>query len=111
MANDVLNFFSQFWNDGRWYNFISGPLANITLLVGFAAWWKHKTCHVHRCWRFGRHGVEGTQLVVCRKHHPHGHLTADEVIVRADRAKRARGLREEAVRAAVDARNADDGAS
>jgi len=45
---------------------------------------KHN-CHVHRCWRLGRHQVEGTAHVVCRKHHPDGHLTAGDVIGGAGR--------------------------
>ena len=37
---------------------------------------RRHNCEVHRCWRLGRHVVEGTGLRVCRKHHPEGHLTA-----------------------------------
>jgi hypothetical protein len=42
---------------------------------------KH-TCHVHRCPRIGRHKVEGTEYVVCRRHHPDGAPTHADVVRR-----------------------------
>jgi hypothetical protein len=63
---------------GRWYGWWSGAgsdLGELALAGGVAAMVRQRTCHVHRCWRLARHGVEGTPHVVCRKHHPDGHLT------------------------------------
>lgn len=63
---------------GPWYGFWSGfgsdlgELAIVGGLVNVAS--RHK-CHVHRCWRIGRHPVAGTLHVACRRHHPDGHLT------------------------------------
>jgi hypothetical protein len=37
---------------------------------------RQHNCEVHRCWRLGRHVVEGTGQKVCRRHHPEDHLTA-----------------------------------
>jgi hypothetical protein len=39
----------------------------------------HRNCHVHRCWRIGRHPVAGTTWTVCRKHHPDGAPTAADI--------------------------------
>jgi hypothetical protein len=64
------------------YNFWSGfgsDLGELALIGGLVAIYKRHTCHVHRCWRIGRHQVEGTPHVVCRKHHPDGHLTAGDI--------------------------------
>jgi hypothetical protein len=37
------------------YNFVSGPLADITLITAFAGalylWLRKHNCHVQRCWR------------------------------------------------------------
>lgn len=48
----------------------------------FGAWYvlarKHN-CHAKRCMRVGRHPVEGTTYVVCAKHHPDDHKTAEEI--------------------------------
>jgi hypothetical protein len=65
------------WPDKGGYNFVSGPLADITLATGFGSWvWiflrKHN-CHVHGCWRMEWHAHPETGHPVCKKHHPHGH--------------------------------------
>ena len=64
---------------GRWYGFWSGfgsDLSELAIVGALAAMVRQHNCEVHRCWRLGRHVVEGTGLRVCRKHHPEGHLTA-----------------------------------
>lgn len=81
------HFLDQFWTDPNWYNFISGPLANVTLFAAVIVWWRKHTCHVHGCPRIGRHLVEGTPYTVCRKHHPDDHLLAEHVLDAAERAK------------------------
>jgi hypothetical protein len=52
-----------------------GELAIVGVLAGMLR--KHN-CEVHRCWRLGRHSTDGGHMV-CRKHHPDGHLTAGQV--------------------------------
>ena len=67
------------WHDPDGYNFISGPLADITLLgAGYAILRRHN-CHARGCWRIGRHQVLGTTYVVCRKHHPEETPTAEHI--------------------------------
>ncbi len=68
---------------GRWYAFWSGfgsDLGEVAIVGGLVSLVRHRTCHVHRCWRLGRHQVAGTPHVVCRRHHPDDHLTADGVL-------------------------------
>lgn len=40
---------------------------------------RKNNCHVHRCWRLGRHPVEGTAYLVCHNHDPAGKITATDV--------------------------------
>lgn len=64
---------------GRWYGFWSGfgsDLGEIAIIGGLISIVRRHNCHVHHCWRVGRHPVQGTPHVVCRRHHPDGHLTA-----------------------------------
>ena len=67
---------------GPIYLFWSGPGADLSELAVFgavAAWARKHNCAVHGCWRLGRHPVQGTPHVVCRKHHPHGALRASDL--------------------------------
>jgi hypothetical protein len=68
------------WHDADGYNFISGPLADITLLGGAYAIARRHNCHVKGCWRIARASVQGTTYVVCRKHHPHDAPSAEKVL-------------------------------
>ena len=68
------------WHDPDGYNFVSGPLADITLLGGAYAILRRHNCSVKGCWRIGRHPVAGTDHIVCRKHHPHDSPTAEQVL-------------------------------
>jgi len=66
------------WPDNGGYNFVSGPLADITLFTAFASWLflflrKHN-CHVHRCCRLAWHPHPDHGHPVCKKHHPHARL-------------------------------------
>ena len=66
------------WADHGGYNFVSGPLADITLGTAFVSWLilflrKHN-CHVHRCWRLAWHPHPVHGHPVCKPHHPHGRL-------------------------------------
>ena len=64
------------WPDNGGYNFISGPLADITLLTGFVTatllWWRKHNCHVRGCWRLEWHVHPDNGHPVCKKHHPDG---------------------------------------
>ncbi|MES1247190.1 MAG: hypothetical protein ABUS54_05910 [Actinomycetota bacterium] len=66
------------WADHGGYNFVSGPLADISLLTAFVGWsllFLHKhNCHVHRCWRLAWHPHPDHGHPVCKRHHPHGKL-------------------------------------
>lgn len=70
---------------GPWYGFWSGfgsDLAEITLIGALLGLLRKNNCHVHGCWRIGRHPVEGTTYTVCRKHHPDPPLSAEHVAQR-----------------------------
>ncbi|MFL5823244.1 MAG: hypothetical protein ACJ764_07360 [Solirubrobacteraceae bacterium] len=69
------------WHDPDGYNFISGPLADVTLLGGAYAILRRHNCHAKGCLRIGRHPVDGTDYVVCRHHHPDESPTAEQIHV------------------------------
>ena len=55
---------------GRWYGFWSGFGADIgeAALIGAVLGMVRKhNCHIRRCWRIGRHTVNGSPY--CNKHH------------------------------------------
>jgi hypothetical protein len=91
------------WHDPDGYNFISGPLADITLLGGVYAILRRHNCHVKGCWRIGRHRVTGTDYVVCRHHHPDPPVTAEHVLAaHEEAAKRTVAVRDVRHRVAAD---------
>jgi hypothetical protein len=65
------------WSTPGGYNFVSGPLADITLATAFFGWLRlflrHHNYHVHRCWRLAWHPHPDHGHPVCKKHHPDGH--------------------------------------
>lgn len=70
---------------GRWYAFWSGFAGILERLIELAViafiLLRHHNCHVARCWRIGRHQVDGTSFTVCRRHSPvppptHAHILA-----------------------------------
>lgn len=104
--------FNWLYNAGRWtwhdpdgYNFISGPLADITLFGGAYAILRRHNCHVRGCWRVGRLQVPGTTYIVCHKHHPHDKPTAEQVL-----AAHSTAVKERQAARAVMASNADGAA-
>lgn len=75
----------QSWAYDFWSGFGPCLISATTLGAGVWAFVRSRNCHVHRCWRIGRHRVAGTEHVVCRHHHPdprvrdglrHHHLVA-----------------------------------
>lgn len=82
---------------GRWYGFWSGFGSDLGLIAAGAAFLRHRNCHVHGCWRLGRHPVEGTPYQVCRRHHPAGPPDHVKVIAAHERHK----ARQAAVNATV----------
>jgi hypothetical protein len=66
-AND---FWSGFGSDLAEFSFIG---------VFYVTFRKHN-CHVKWCWRIGRQKVDGTDYVVCRRHHPKEAPTHAEVL-------------------------------
>ena len=68
--------------NGSHYLFWSGAgsdLAYLTFLAAPFVYLRKVNCHVHHCWRVGRHLVEGTPYTVCRRHDPSGNVTAVDV--------------------------------
>ena len=61
------------------YDFLSGIFGGSAFLTGAWVLVRKNNCEVHRCWRLGRHPVEGTGHRVCRRHNPEGRITAEHV--------------------------------
>ena len=80
VGNWIYHAFRWTWHDPDGYNFVSGPLADITLIGGGIALLRHHNCHVRGCWRLAKHKVAGTDYIVCRHHHPHDAPTAEQVL-------------------------------
>lgn len=53
-----------------WWSGAGSDLGEYAILGGIIAAARKHNCHVHRCWRLGRHAVDGTPFITCRKHHP-----------------------------------------
>lgn len=64
---------------GPWYGFWSGVGGDLSLFTVAYALVRRHNCHVQRCWRIGRHPVDGGYLV-CARHHPFGPPTHQDVI-------------------------------
>ena len=62
------------------YAFWSGFAGDLAIFGAVIAYVRHKNCHVKGCPRLGRHAVQGTDHVVCRKHHPQDTPTAQDVL-------------------------------
>lgn len=52
--------------EGLWSGF-GGSAPDVLLITGLVGMYWHKTCHVSRCWRPGKHHVDGSPW--CNKHH------------------------------------------
>ena len=76
---------------GPYYGFFSGfgsDLGEIAIVGGLISIYRRHNCHVHGCWRVGRHQVTGTSHVVCRRHHPDGPLTHGQLMAESERGSR-----------------------
>lgn len=60
-----------------WWSGIGGATQNFTLAGGALLVYRHRNCHVHRCWRIGRH--QAGPYTVCRRHMPGGAPSAEDV--------------------------------
>lgn len=72
-----------------WWSGAGSDLGEIGIIGGLAAMIRHRNCEVKRCWRLGRHRTAAGH-VVCRRHHPDDHLTAETVRERHHAAIKAR---------------------
>ena len=85
----------DFWHPlrGLGYQFWSGIAGSFVLgggiWVGALATLRKHNCHARWCWRIGRHPVDGTGFVVCRKHHPDDKPTVEEIHRMHHAARRA----------------------
>ena len=59
------------WPTKGGYNFVSGPLADITLITAFAStlylWLRKHNCHVQRCWRLQWHPPSRQRATPCAR--------------------------------------------
>lgn len=65
---------------GAFYLFWSGFFADTVIFVAAAAWYWRHTCHVGRCWRWGRLPAPGSAYTVCHRHHPDGPPTHAHIL-------------------------------
>lgn len=84
---------------GDYYGFWSGFAGDLGLFAAAIAFtahavisYRHKTCEVHRCWRLARHATAAGHHT-CRRHHPDGAPTHEEVIAAHEAACNATGDR------------------
>jgi hypothetical protein len=73
VINDFLTFLGTTNGSGRWYLWWSGMFGNLTIFAALVVFYRKHNCHVHGCWRLGRHAAQdadGVEHVVCRSHHP-----------------------------------------
>jgi hypothetical protein len=74
---------------GRWYAFWSGAgsdAGELAIIGGLVSVFRQHNCEVKGCRRLGRHRTAAGHRV-CRRHHPDGHLTAQQVRDEHEQAK------------------------
>jgi hypothetical protein len=72
-VNDFLTFLGTTNGSGRWYLWWSGMFGNITIFAAIVLFYRKHNCHIHGCWRVGRHAAtdaNGVEHIVCKHHHP-----------------------------------------
>lgn len=67
-------------NAYAWWSGPGSDIGELAMLGWLYAFLRKHNCHVHRCWRIGRHPVGGTTWITCRRHHPDGHITAQQIL-------------------------------
>ena len=71
---------------GPYYGFWSGfgsDIGEILILGGVVQLYRKHNCHVKGCYRIARHPVQGTDYIVCKKHHPNlpeGDITHQHIL-------------------------------
>jgi hypothetical protein len=88
-------------SSGRWYTFWNGFVRNIPLIAAAYIFGRKHNCHAHRCWRVGRMPVEGTDYTVCRKHHPDGDMSGEDIASQASDRRAASAAAQAASTAAA----------
>lgn len=63
-----------------WWSGAGSDVAEFAIVGWLYAFLRKHNCHVRRCWRIGRLPVDGTPWITCRKHHPDGHITAQQIL-------------------------------
>lgn len=69
MISDLITHYTGYSNPG-WAALWGGFISDIPIIAGIWMLARKHNCHTHRCWRLGKHAVEGTSYITCRKHHP-----------------------------------------
>lgn len=69
-----------------WWSGAGSDLGELAIIGGLASVIRRHNCEVHGCWRLGRHQTAAGRWV-CRKHHPEGRLTAEQVKADHEAAK------------------------
>jgi hypothetical protein len=92
----ILDFFGVVDEGGKGYGFWSGigsDIGEVAIIGAVIGMYRRHSCHVDSCWRIGRHPVDGTGFVTCRRHHPtissDAPLTAEDIAQAHDDAKAA----------------------
>jgi hypothetical protein len=79
----IFQWFHQlFWPEtGQGYAFTSSLGSTFFIGSFFALAYRKLNCHQDRCWRIGKHKVDGTPYITCKKHHPAipAKITADHI--------------------------------
>jgi hypothetical protein len=75
----LLHFTGADDGSGAWYLWWSGFVGDLVYLGILGGIIRHTNCHVKGCPRPGFHPVSGTNFKVCRRHHPTGGHTVDEI--------------------------------
>lgn len=64
---------------GAWYLWWSGFVGDLALLGVLGGVVRATNCHAKGCWRPGFHPVKGTSFKTCRKHHPTGGHSVEDI--------------------------------
>jgi hypothetical protein len=101
MFSDVGNWLYHIFGikgTGAAYSFWSGAGSDwgqVTVLGGAVLLYRKHNCHERRCWRIGKHPIDGSPYIVCRKHHPdvpNKGATHEHIVAAHQAGKDARGV-------------------